>query len=183
MPFTFQRLTIPDVILVQAKRFADERGFFMETYHESAFVENGIPYPFVQENFSYSIRGVLRGLHYQNPPYAQGKLVRAIEGMIFDVAVDLREGSPTYAQWVSAVLTAENGHMLWVPPGFAHGFCVLGERAAISYKQTAEYAPKAERGIRWDDPDIGIAWLITDPVLSPKDLSLPLLRDVGSTFV
>jgi dTDP-4-dehydrorhamnose 3,5-epimerase len=182
MPFTFQRLAIPEVILVKARRFADERGFFMETYRESAFAANGIPELFAQDNHSFSTRGVLRGLHYQNPPQAQGKLVRALTGLVYDVAVDIRKGSPTYCQWVGAVLSEENGHMLWVPPGFAHGFCVLGERAAIAYKVTTEFASELDRGIRWDDPEIGVAWPVTDPILSPKDLALPLLRDADNPF-
>jgi dTDP-4-dehydrorhamnose 3,5-epimerase len=178
MPFTFQSLEIPDVILIQPKHFADPRGWFMETYRASVFAANGIEAAFVQDNCSVSKRGVLRGLHFQRAPKAQGKLVRVVQGKIYDVAVDLREGSPTYGRWVGEVLSAENRRLVYVPPGFAHGFCVLGETAAVVYKVTAEYAPDCEGGVRWDDPQIGVRWPIADPVLSDRDARLPLLGEL-----
>jgi dTDP-4-dehydrorhamnose 3,5-epimerase len=182
MPFTFHPLDIPDVILIRPRHFEDKRGWFMETYCASVFAANGIEPLFVQDNCSFSERGVLRGLHFQRPPKAQGKLVRVVEGEIYDVAVDLRTASPTYGRWVGEVLSEENRHVLYVPPGFAHGFCVLGERAGVVYKVTAEYAPDLEGGIRWDDPQIGIQWPIVEPVLSTKDARLPLLRDIEAAF-
>ena len=182
MPFEYHPLQIPDVILVQARRVQDERGFFMETYRWSDFVAHGITERFVQDNHSHSLRGVLRGLHYQKHPKAQGKLVRALSGEFFDVAVDIRRESPTYGRWVGEVLSAENRCMLYLPPGVAHGFCVLSDEAALAYKVTAEYAPDLERGIRWDDPQIGITWPIADPILSAKDASLPLLQDADISF-
>jgi len=151
----------------------------METYCASVFAANGIASDFVQDNTSFSERGVLRGLHFQRPPKAQGKLVRVVLGEIYDVAVDIRPASPTYGQWVAETLSAENRRQIYVPPGFAHGFCVLGERAGIAYKTTAEYAPDLEDGIRWNDPQIGIPWPIAEPVLSPRDARLPLLCDLS----
>jgi dTDP-4-dehydrorhamnose 3,5-epimerase len=182
MPFSFQRLAISDVTLIEVRAFEDERGLFMETYRASEFAANGIARPFVQDNYSYSTRGVLRGLHYQKEPAAQGKLLRVVLGAIYDVAVDIRHGSPTYGQWVGEVLSAENRRQLYVPPGFAHGFCVLGDAAGLAYKVTADYAPDLDRGIRWDDPQIGIDWPLIEPVLSPKDAALPLLADADNDF-
>ena len=183
MPLQFVRLEIPDVILVRAQAFTDRRGFFMETYKRSAFEAGGIPAAFVQDNFSHSVRGALRGLHYQKRPKAQGKLVGLIRGAIFDVAVDIRRGSPTYRRWVGVTLAAEKHEMVYVPEGFAHGFCVLSEEADVAYKVTDEYAPEMERGIRWDDPDLAIAWPVRAPVLSPKDAELAFLRDADNNFV
>ncbi|MGC9333749.1 MAG: dTDP-4-dehydrorhamnose 3,5-epimerase [Anaerolineae bacterium] len=180
MPFEFERLEIPEVILVQAQRFADDRGFFMETYKASEFAACGMPGPFVQDNLSHSSHGVLRGLHYQLHPKAQGKLVTALTGRIFDVAVDIRRGSPTYGQWVGQELAAGSGHLLYVPPGFAHGFCVLSEEADVLYKVTEEYAPDLDRGIVWNDPEIGIAWPIANPILSAKDAALPPLNEADN---
>jgi dTDP-4-dehydrorhamnose 3,5-epimerase len=182
MPFSFQPLAIPDVILIQPQHFADKRGWFMETYCASVFAANGIEPEFVQDNCSFSGRRVLRGLHYQRPPKAQGKLVRVVLGAIYDVAVDIRTASPTYGRWVGVVLSAESRRMVYVPPGFAHGFCVLGDQAGIVYKVTAEYAPELEGGIRWNDPQIGVQWPIPKPVLSAKDARLPLLRDLEPAF-
>jgi dTDP-4-dehydrorhamnose 3,5-epimerase len=182
MPFTFQPLAIPDVLLILPQRFRDERGFFLETYKRSEFVANGVTEAFVQDNYSYSVKGVLRGLHYQKPPQAQGKLVQVIQGEVFDVAVDIRSGSATFGQWVGEVLSAENGRILYVPPGFAHGFCVLSAEAGVAYKVTAEYAAELDTGIIWNDPDIGVEWPIQVPVLSPKDADLPLLRQVADHF-
>lgn len=183
MPFRFQRLDIPDVILIEPRTFEDQRGFFMETYKRSDFAANGITGEFVQSNYSHSIRGTLRGLHCQKPPRAQGKLVMALRGEVFDVAVDIRQGSPTYGQWVSAILSDENFHMLYIPVGFAHGFCVLSEEADFVYLVTAEYAPELDSGILWNDPAIGIQWPIAEPMLSPKDARLPLLQDADVDFV
>jgi dTDP-4-dehydrorhamnose 3,5-epimerase len=182
MPFTFQTLTIPEVILAEPRVFGDERGFFLETYKASAFVEAGIPETFVQANHSRSAAGVLRGLHYQKAPKAQGKLVAAIRGTIFDVAVDIRRDSPTYGQWVGEILSDDNHRLLYVPPGFAHGFCVLSEVADVLYQVTAEYAPDLDRGIIWNDPEINVAWPIAEPQLSPKDAAQPRLCDADNDF-
>ncbi len=182
MPFQFQRLDIPDVMLVTACSFSDDRGFFMETFKQSVFAANGIPDTFVQSNFSRSLRGVLRGLHYQRPPHAQAKLVRVVRGEVFDVAVDVRSGSPTFGRWVGAHLSADRLQMLYIPVGFAHGFCVLSDEADFAYQVSAEYAPDADAGIVWNDPDIGISWPVTEPILSPKDAQLPRLKEVGISF-
>jgi len=183
MPFRFQRLNIPDVILIEPRILKDQRGFFMETYKRSEFAVNGISGEFVQSNYSHSTRGTLRGLHYQKHPQAQAKLVVALTGKVLDVAVDIREGSPTYGQWVGAVLSDENFHMLYIPVGFAHGFCVLSEEADFVYQVTAEYAPELDRGILWNDPAIGIQWPISEPVLSPRDAQLPTLQEANTDFV
>jgi dTDP-4-dehydrorhamnose 3,5-epimerase len=182
MPFRFERLDIPDVILIEARIFEDERGFFMESYKSSDFAAHGIPRVFVQDNYSYSRRGVLRGLHYQAKPKAQGKLVTVIRGEIYDVAVDLRKGSPTYGRWVGRVLAAEHHALIYVPIGFAHGFLVLSEDADVVYKVTEEYAPEFDRGIAWNDPDLAIPWPIKPPILSPKDATLPLIRQADHNF-
>lgn len=180
MPFQFTPQVIPEVILVEARAFPDERGFFMETFKQSEFVRGGIRRNFVQDNFSFSRRGTLRGLHYQLNPAAQGKLVACLQGEIYDVAVDIRRGSPTYGQWVGVVLSAENRRMLWVPEGFAHGFQALSEGTMVWYKVTSEYSPADERGIRWDDPALGIDWpLRGEALLSPKDRVLPTLAELG----
>ncbi|MDX9706039.1 MAG: dTDP-4-dehydrorhamnose 3,5-epimerase [Azospira sp.] len=167
------RLSIPDVILLEPRVFGDDRGFFFESYNRTAFREAaGLDPDFVQDNHSRSVKGVLRGLHYQLPPKAQGKLVRVIAGEVFDVAVDIRRGSPTFGQWVGAVLSAENKRQLWIPPGFAHGFLTLSETAEFLYKTTDYYSPTHERCIRWDDAAIGIDWplaAVPAPSLSAKD--------------
>ncbi|MGD8397802.1 MAG: dTDP-4-dehydrorhamnose 3,5-epimerase [Anaerolineae bacterium] len=182
MPFEFERLEILDIVLVTARRFDDRRGFFKETYKASDFAARDIPGPFVQDNLSHSVYGALRGLHYQKAPHAQGKLVIVLHGRIFDVAVDIRRGSPTYGQWIGRTLSATGGEMLWVPVGFAHGFCVLSDEADVLYKVTAEYAPDADRGIIWNDPEVGVAWPIADPILSSKDAGLPPLRSADNDF-
>jgi len=183
MPFSFQKLEIPDVILITAKAFPDDRGFFMETYKQSDFEQHGIPWKFKQDNYSRSSgRGVLRGLHYQKDPKAQGKLVIAIRGEIFDVAVDIRKGSPTYGKWVGVELTDENHRMLYVPAGFAHGFVVLSSEADVMYRVTEEYAPEVDRGIRWDDPEVGVSWPIDKPILSAKDQAAPFLKDADNNY-
>lgn len=166
----------PEVLLIEPEVFRDERGFFMETFHAEKFRQHGLPVTFVQDNHSRSTRGVLRGLHYQLE-HPQGKLVRAATGEVFDVAVDIRKGSPHFGKWAAAVLSGENCHQLYIPPGFAHGFCVLSEQADFLYKCSCLYTPNDEYGIAWDDPDIGIDWPELDYILSDKDLRNPGLRD------
>ncbi|OAQ19863.1 dTDP-4-dehydrorhamnose 3,5-epimerase [Thermosulfurimonas dismutans] len=183
MPFTFTRLEIPDVILIEPKVFGDERGFFLETYKASEFRANGISYDFAQDNHSRSQKGVLRGLHYQLEPMEQGKLVRCIRGRIWDVAVDIRKGSPWFGKWVAAELSGENKLMLWIPPGFAHGFVALEDGTEILYKVTKEYAPELDRGIIWNDPDLAITWPVENPILSEKDSRLPNLKEAEINFV
>jgi dTDP-4-dehydrorhamnose 3,5-epimerase len=175
VPFTFQKLAIPDVILVQPRVFTDDRGSFLETYKQSEFAAHGIDLPFVQDNHSCSDPGVLRGLHYQVPPFVQGKLVRCVFGEILDVAVDIRKGSPTFGQWVAEVLTQDNRKMLYVPPGFAHGYYAMNRKVEVCYKVTAEYAPRCERGILWNDPEIGVQWPSTEVRLSGQDQAHPTL--------
>jgi len=162
---------IPDVLLIEPKVFGDDRGFFFESYNRQAFKEaTGLDVDFVQDNHSKSQKGVLRGLHYQLPPKAQGKLVRVIQGEVFDVAVDIRKSSPTFGRWVGDTLTAENKKQLWIPPGFAHGFVTLSDTAEFLYKTTDYYAPEYERCIRWNDPKLGIDWYLQNaPLVSPKD--------------
>ncbi len=166
----------PDVLLIEPDVFPDERGFFMETFHAEKYGRQGLPEVFLQDNHSRSVRGVLRGLHYQLE-HPQGKLVRVVSGEVFDVAVDIRKGSPHFGNWVGVVLSEENQRQVYVPPGFAHGFCVLSEQADFMYKCTDLYAPGDEYGIAWDDPDIGIDWPQLDYSLSDKDQRYPLLRD------
>ena len=182
MPFVFESLAIPGVILVKPRVFDDARGYFLETYKRSDFAPAGIPEAFVQVNHSHSAANVLRGLHYQEHPAAQGKLVTAVRGAVFDVAVDIRQGSPTYGSWLGEVLSEENHHLLYIPPGFAHGFCVLRGEADVIYRVTAEYAPGLDRGILWNDPDLAIDWPIDDPILSEKDADQPRLRDADNNF-
>ncbi|WP_420628068.1 dTDP-4-dehydrorhamnose 3,5-epimerase [Candidatus Leptofilum sp.] len=183
MPFQFRQLAIPEVISVEPQLFGDSRGFFMETYQFEIFAANGIAASFVQDNHSRSAKGVLRGLHYQKEPHAQGKLLKVVIGEIFDVAVDIRRSSPTFGQWVGEILSAENGRLLYVPPGFAHGFCVLSETADLMYKTTDYYHPASEKGIMWNDPQIGIAWPISNPLLSARDQKLPTLAEADFNFV
>lgn len=178
-------LEIPDVLLVAPARFGDDRGFFSETYSESTFSDLGMNARFVQDNHSLSrSKGVVRGLHYQAPPHAQGKLVRVVRGRIFDVAVDIRRGSPTYGRHVGVELSADNWQQLWVPVGFAHAFCTLEDNTEVIYKVTDYYAPECDAGIQWNDPDLCIAWPISvaEAVLSAKDMKLPRLADVLSPF-
>lgn len=182
MPFNFKHLRIPEVVIVEPKIFGDPRGFFMETYKHSDFVRAGIAEHFVQDNHSRSSGGVLRGLHYQIAPHAQGKLVRCLRGAVYDVAVDIRKNSPTFGSWVEVELSEENGLMLYVPPGFAHGFLVLSDSADVLYKCTAEYCPEDDRGIIWNDPDLNIHWPINTPSLSEKDSRHPRLRDADNNF-
>lgn len=179
------RQSIADVVLVQPKAFGDNRGSFSEVYRASTFADAGLPTVFPQENISHSVpEGTLRGLHYQTPPHAQGKLVRCLRGAILDVAVDIRRGSPTFGQHVAAELTPENGHWLWVPAGFAHGFCTLVPDTTVLYKVTDYYAPECDRGIAFDDPDLAIDWPFAADrlVLSPKDQTQPRLAQIESPF-
>jgi dTDP-4-dehydrorhamnose 3,5-epimerase len=182
MPFQFHPQHIPDVVFIQAQAFGDPRGFFLESYRLTAFQQHAIPHAFVQDNISHSTRGVLRGLHYQKHPKAQAKLVLPLQGEIFDVAVDIRRGSPTCGRHVGVNLSAGRHEMLYVPAGFAHGFCVLSDTATILYKVTAEYAPDCERGIQWNDPEIGIAWPCATPVLSGRDAQLPPFAGADNNF-
>jgi len=170
------------VLLITPKVFGDDRGFFMETYNSAKTADQGVPETFVQDNHSRSSKGVLRGLHYQYPQW-QGKLVRAISGEIFDVAVDLRSGSSTYGQWYGAYLNDENRQQLYVPEGFAHGFCVTSDIADVAYKCTTDYQPNQDAGVRWNDPEIGIEWPVENPILSEKDTVAPLLKDLPELVV
>ncbi len=182
MPFTFQQMKIPDVILIEPKIYTDTRGYFTETYKRSEFIENGINENFVQDNWSHSMKGTLRGLHFQKQPKAQAKLVMVLKGEVFDVAVDIRKGSSTYGKWVGLNLSEKKAQMLYIPAGFAHGFCVLSDEADFVYKVSDEYSPELDSGILWNDPDIDIDWPITDPLLSAKDMALPLLKDADLDF-
>lgn len=178
MPVTFQRTDLPGVVLCIPEVFRDARGFFLESYHAADYAAGGIRAVFVQDNRSSSARHVLRGLHFQlHKP--QAKLVSCIRGKILDVAVDIRRGSPTFGKWSSAVLSETNHHQLFIPGGFAHGFCVLSESAEIQYKCSEFYDPRDDRGIRWNDPDIGIAWPVDTPVLSAKDTVQPFLKELS----
>ena len=168
---------LPGVVIVEPRVFKDARGYFLETWNRAKHAAAGIPEGFVQDNLSFSARGILRGLHYQHP-HGQGKLVSVVRGEVFDVAVDIRVGSPTFAKWVGVTLSGENSRSLYIPPGFAHGFLVLSEFAHFSYKCTEYYQPSCEASLIWDDPDLAIDWPGVDPVLSPKDLAAPRLRDV-----
>lgn len=178
-------LDFPDVLVLRPKKFADERGFFSETYNRRAFADAGIDLEFVQDNHSYSSAvGTIRGLHYQVPPFAQDKLVRVVRGSVFDVAVDIRRDSPTFGKWVSARLSADEWNQILIPAGYAHGFCTLEPDTEVLYKVTAHYAPQHEFGIRWDDSDLSISWPISeaDVVLSEKDRQYPLLRDASRLY-
>ena len=182
----FKRLAIPDVWLIKPKVFGDDRGFFYESFNARAFKEaTGLDPQFVQDNHSKSARGVLRGLHYQLPPHAQGKLVRVTQGAVFDVAVDVRKSSPTFGQWVGEVLSAENHSQMWIPPGFAHGFLTMSESAEFLYKTTDFYKPGSEAAIAWDDPSLAIEWPLEglkaaglhQPLLSAKDQKAPSFKE------
>lgn len=180
-----ESLAIPDVKILTPKRFGDARGFFSETYNKTAFAEHGLSLDFVQDNHSMSQAvGVLRGLHFQTPPFAQDKLVRVVKGRIFDVAVDIRQGSPTYGKWVGAEISAEAWNQILVPVGFAHGFVTLEPDTEVIYKVTAPYAPENDKGLAWDDPAIGIDWPLNGatPTLSDKDTKHPKLADLPAYF-
>ncbi|HOP46822.1 MAG TPA: dTDP-4-dehydrorhamnose 3,5-epimerase [Desulfobacteraceae bacterium] len=182
MPVKKSTTGIEGVILIQPDRFTDDRGFFSETYHEAKYKELGIAREFVQDNQSHSRKGVLRGLHYQLKN-AQGKLVYVVTGEIFDVAVDIRRGSPSFGRWFGAYLSSKNNIQIFVPEGFAHGFCVLSETADVIYKCTDFYFPGDEYGVSWSDPDIGINWPLSSPILSEKDNKNPLLHKIPEDFL
>lgn len=183
MPFTFKKLEIPDIIVIEPQSFSDDRGFFFESFKESEFASNGIDIKFVQDNFSHSAKSVIRGLHFQKPPKAQAKLVTVVSGKILDVAVDIRKNSSTYGKWVSQILSDEDHKLLYVPEGFAHGFCVLSEEADVMYKVSSEYSPEHEGGIIWNDPKLNIDWLSLKPIVSTSDSQLPLLKNLDDYFV
>lgn len=170
--------SLPGCVVVEPAVFGDDRGFFFETWNADRYGQQGLPTKFVQSNLSSSSRGVLRGLHYQWPN-PQGKLVSVLEGEVYDVAVDIRRGSPTFGQWAAVILSAENKRQFWIPEGFAHGFAVLSERAIFSYLCTAQYDKAADAGVRWNDPAIGIDWPVSAPLLSAKDEAAPLLADIA----
>lgn len=173
---------IPDVCIVKPTVFADDRGYFFESYSHQRFLTAGLDLNFVQDNESRSSKGVLRGLHFQNNPSAQGKLVRVMRGAVLDVAVDIRKNSPTYGKYVSIVLTGENKYMYWIPAGFAHGFLTLEDDTVFFYKCTNVYNKESEGSIRWNDPDLNINWGIENPILSEKDKISPLFKDFKSSF-
>ena len=170
---------IPEVLIIEPKIFGDVRGFFLETYQHERYAAHGISLPFIQDNLSRSSRGVLRGLHFQNP-MSQGKLVSVVKGSVLDVALDVRRGSPTFGRHVAVQLDDDNRRQLWVPRGFAHGFIVLSETADFAYKCDNNYSPKNEIVVRWNDPELGIAWGIDNPSLSARDAAAPLLKDVSN---
>ena len=183
MSFNFNKLEISDVVLVEPKSFSDDRGFFLESFKISEFTENGINTKFVQDNISHSVSDVIRGLHFQKNPKAQAKLITAVKGEIFDVAVDIRKNSPTYGKWVSEILSEDNHNLLYVPEGFAHGFCVLSKEADVYYKVSNEYSPKDEGGIIWNDSSLNIEWPISKPIVSSSDSQLPLFDNLDDYFV
>jgi dTDP-4-dehydrorhamnose 3,5-epimerase len=168
---------LPGVLVLEPDVFSDDRGFFLETWSSTRYEELGIKGPFVQDNVSFSKKGTLRGLHFQYPQ-SQGKLVQVLAGKVVDVAVDIRQDSPTFGKWVDEVLSNANHKQMYIPPGFAHGYCVTSETAVFSYKCTDFYDPRSEGGIIWNDPDINIAWLMEEPILSSKDADYPRLKDI-----
>jgi dTDP-4-dehydrorhamnose 3,5-epimerase len=167
---------LPGVLVIDPKVFRDQRGLFLETFEATRYAAHGMPTAFAQDNFSRSVKGTLRGLHFQEPN-AQGKLVQVTRGTVFDVVVDIRRGSPTFARWVGIELSGETARQMWIPPGFAHGFCVTSDTADFWYKCTTPYTPEHDRAIRWDDGQIGIAWPVDEPLLSKKDAAAPTLAD------
>jgi dTDP-4-dehydrorhamnose 3,5-epimerase len=169
--------SLQGVLVIEPRVFPDARGFFVETYQRQRYQSMGLVCEFVQDNLSFSSRGVLRGLHFQNP-HEQGKLVQVLQGEVWDVAVDIRRNSPQFGRWAAVTLSSVTKNQFYVPPGFAHGFCVLSDTALFAYKCTDIYYPANEVGFRWDDPDVGIAWPVREPILSEKDGRLPLLRDI-----
>jgi dTDP-4-dehydrorhamnose 3,5-epimerase len=186
LKLTAQRLAIPDVMLITPVKFGDARGFFSETYSAAALLTWGLKATFVQDNHSLSAqKGVVRGLHFQRLPHAQGKLVRVVRGRIFDVAVDIRAGSSTFGKHVSVELSADNWQQMWVPEGFAHGFCTLQDNTEVIYKVTDYYAPECDAGIQWNDPELGIEWPISarEAVLSEKDSRLPNFLELPEYFI
>ena len=182
MPFRFSPLSIPEVILIEPKIFPDERGIFFENFKKSDFSFNGIDTKFLQDNFSQSKKNVIRGLHFQIPPKAQAKFVSALKGEILDIAVDIRKNSLTYGKWISQILSENNHKSLYIPEGFAHGFCVLSEEASVLYKVSQEFSLEHDRGINWSDPDLKISWPVEKPIISKKDSGLPFLKNIDSYF-
>ncbi|KLU60293.1 dTDP-4-dehydrorhamnose 3,5-epimerase [Peptococcaceae bacterium CEB3] len=170
---------LPGVLIIEPDIFGDKRGFFMETWNRVRYGDKGLAVNFVQDNLSFSQKGVLRGLHFQYPN-PQGKLVYVLQGEVFDVSVDIRLGSPTFGRWQGVTLSGENKRQFYIPEGFAHGFCVTSDTALFAYKCTEVYTPKAEHGLIWNDPDLGIDWPVAEPLLSEKDTVYPRLRDLGS---
>ena len=168
---------LPGVLIIEPKVFLDARGFFLETYNREKYVTAGLNVDFVQDNLSFSSKGVLRGLHYQKP-HAQGKLVYVLQGEVWDVAVDIRRDSPFFGKWAAVTLSSDNKKQFYIPPGFAHGFCVMSETALFTYKCTDMYHPEFDAGVRWDDPDIGIPWPVAAPILSEKDKKQPWLQEI-----
>lgn len=183
MSFQFKRLEIPEVILVEPRVLGDDRGFFMEVYKQSDFSEFGIVDQFVQSNHSKSAAWVVRGLHFQKKPSGQAKLIRVVAGSIFDVAVDIRKNSPTYGKYVSALLSVENKAILYIPAGFAHGFCTLEKDTEVTYECSNEYSLECDRGIIWNDKDINIQWPVKEPILSDKDQRWPALKEADNNFI
>lgn len=185
MVFSIEKLSIPGLAIITSELHGDPRGYFLETYKRSEFIKLGMDVEFVQDNISLSKKGTIRGLHYQLEPYSQGKLLRAVTGKIFEVAVDLRNGSPTFGKWEGVMLTPESGKQFWIPSGFAAGMATLEDSSLLAYKTTEEYSKEHEMGIRWDDPAIGIKWPgeIGEPTISEKDMKHPLLKDAVSNFV
>ena len=181
MAFVFTETALPGVLLVESPVHRDHRGFFLETYKQSAFAAAGLAAGFVQENLSRSVRGTLRGLHLQRAPKAQAKLTHVLAGEVFDVAADVRPGSPTYGVWVGVRLSSDNRKSLFIPAGYAHGFCVLSAEADVVYKTSEEYAPELEWGVRWDDPVLSLQWPVSDPLLSERDRRWPPLPPRGLT--
>lgn len=173
---------LPGVMIIEPKVFGDDRGFFMETWNQARYLEHGLPAVFVQDNLSFSQKGVLRGLHFQNPN-GQGKLVYVLQGEVFDVTVDIRVGSPTRGEWVGVTLSSENKRQFYIPEGFAHGFCVTSETVLFAYKCTEVYQPQSEHGVSWDDTDLGIQWPIEKPLLSEKDQIYPRLKDIETRLL
>lgn len=173
---------IPDLVILQPDVFADDRGFFLETYNADRYGALGIPNVFLQDNVSRSKKGVFRGLHYQSPPFAQGKLVQVLCGSVLDVAIDIRKGSPTFGKYVVVELSEKNHRQFWIPEGFAHGFLSLEDDTLFQYKCTRQYSPEYDRGIRFDDPDIGLSFLHSDMIVSEKDRNLPFLKDADVRF-
>lgn len=182
MPFNFERLSIPDVFLIKSKKFEDPRGFFAELFKENDFAGAGITKHIKQINFSESSKGVIRGLHYQLNPFAQGKIIRAVLGRVFDVAVDIRKNSPTFGKWTGAVLDGGLLDMIYIPEGFAHGFEVLSDTAQFEYFCTEIYSPQSERGIIYNDPAVNILWNTKNPLISQKDMAFPALKDAENNF-
>ena len=182
MGFIFKKLSLPDVILIEPKVHYDYRGYFFEEFKKSEYISNGVSDSFIQENISHSKRGVIRGMHYQKNPKAQSKLVSVINGEIFDVALDIRKNSPTFGKWVGEILSNNNHRSIFIPEGFAHGFCVISEEADVIYKVNKEYSPNDERGIIWNDPSINISWPTQSPIISKKDEELPLFKKSYEDF-